>query len=107
MPTIRAADQVRDVGGEGEAREPLPGQVGDEAGELDPGLRAEDVAVQRGGLVAGEHGEAGHAGVADENVGAATEHGDRQAELAGRETPWTSTPVVPARSRNSAGPPTP
>ena len=81
----RAAHRPGDVGGEREAGEPLPGEVGDQGGQFHAGLGAQDVAVQRGALVAGEHREAGHAGVADEDVGAAAEDGDRQAELARRE----------------------
>ena len=81
----RAAHRPRDVGGEREAGEPLPGDVGDQGGQFNAGLRAQDVAVQRGALVPGQHCEAGHAGIADEDVGAAPEHSDGQAELARRE----------------------
>ncbi|OPZ45294.1 MAG: hypothetical protein BWY94_01434 [Actinobacteria bacterium ADurb.BinA094] len=80
-----AAHGAGDVGREGEAGEPLPGEVRDQGGQLHAGLGPQDVTVQRRRLVARQHGQPGDAGVADEHVGAAAQHNDRQPQLPGGE----------------------
>ena len=77
-----AADRARDVAGELEAGESLPGQVGDQAGQLGAGLHAQHVVLERVPLVAREDDESREAVVADEHVGGAAEDGERHPELA-------------------------
>ena len=80
----RAAHRSRDVAGELEAGEALSGQVGDQARQLRPGLRHEQLALERACLVAGEYGEAAEPRVADEDVGGAAQHRRRDPQMARR-----------------------